>query len=59
MASIASTVELRGGTEQDYVALRNIVEKWMQTYGSGDIETLDVLLRQQHSHNARRLGLFS
>ncbi len=40
MVNIVSTVELRGGTEEDYVALGNLVETWMGAFGSSDIETL-------------------
>ena len=40
MAGSTSAVELRGGTEEDYAALTNLVETWIQSYGSGDIETM-------------------
>tara|TARA_B110000438_G_scaffold295218_1_gene337880 strand:+ start:3011 stop:3532 length:522 start_codon:yes stop_codon:yes gene_type:complete len=40
MAGTASAVELRGGTEQDYAALSDLAETWMQTYASGDVKTL-------------------
>ncbi len=40
MTNTASAVELRGGTEQDYAALADLAETWMQTFGSGDVEKL-------------------